>query len=265
MKEVNKDLVEAFQKLYSGRTDVWGSVEGLCNKEAVTLEHYARHLLGETSLGIYPLLDDGTCHFVAIDLDVKNFNQAKGIRDELIGNNIPAYIAASKSKGYHIFCFAATKFSAKEIRLILRYVLNKLNIKAEIFPKQDIVSEVTPYGNYINLLVFGFTRPFLSGDLKEVPLEVVVKRIKYVQQEAIEELLKTIPEEPPLKARKPTGEKERPKKHPPCIDIILKGVTEPGRDEAAFALARYYLGHDYLPDEVLGLLKLWDERNKPPL
>ncbi|GAJ08989.1 unnamed protein product, partial [marine sediment metagenome] len=39
MKEVDKKLIEAFQTLYRGRTDVWGSVEGLCNKETVTPEH----------------------------------------------------------------------------------------------------------------------------------------------------------------------------------------------------------------------------------
>ncbi|GAJ14145.1 unnamed protein product [marine sediment metagenome] len=68
MKQVSKELAEAFQSLYRGRTDVWGSVEGLCNKEAVTPEHYIRHLLGDTSLGIYPLLNDGTCHWAAIDI-----------------------------------------------------------------------------------------------------------------------------------------------------------------------------------------------------
>ncbi|GAI87007.1 unnamed protein product, partial [marine sediment metagenome] len=177
MPEVNKELVEAFQTLFRGRTDVWGSVEGRCNKETVTLEHYARHLLGETSLGIYPLLNDGTCHFFAIDIDEKDFNKALAIRNELRDNSIPVYIAASKSKGFHIFCFALEKFNAKEIRLILRYTLNKLGIKAEMFPKQDEITKVTPFGNYINLPHFGYTRPFLSADLKEVPLEVVVKRI----------------------------------------------------------------------------------------
>ncbi len=262
MKEVSQELAEAFRKLFKGRTDVWGSVGGLCNKEPVTIEHYVRHLLGDVSLGIYPLLDDGTCHFTAIDLDVKDFNKAKQIRETLNSSNIPTYIAESKSKGYHCFCFAYEKFSAKEIRRILHYALNKLKIKAEVFPKQDRITETTPYGNYINLPVFGYTRSFLSMDLKDAPLEIVIKRIKYVQQEAIEQLLKTIPEEPTPKARET---KERTRKHPPCIEAILLGVTEPGRDEAAFALARYYLDQQYLPDEVFGLLRLWDQRNRPPL
>ena len=261
MKEVHKDLVEAFQSLFRGRTDAWGSVGGLCNKETVTLEHYARHLLGETSLGIYPLLDDGTCHFAAIDIDIKDFNLAKSIRDTLNNNNIPTYIAESKSKGYHCYCFSREKFSAKEIRLVLNHVLNQLKIKAEIFPKQDRVDNVTPYGNYINLPCFGYTRPFLTGDLKEVPLETAINRIKYVPQEAINQILKEIPKEPPPKTR----EARQQRKHPPCIDKILEGVEEPGRDEAAFALARYYLDQRYSSDDISELLRVWDTRNKPPL
>jgi len=259
---MQNEAAEAFQSLFRGRVDAWGSVEGKCNKEPVTFEHYSRHLEGEESLGIYPLLDDGTCYFFAIDLDEKDFNKAKAIRQELLSNNIPAYIAESKSKGYHIYSFAFEKFSAKEIRLILHYTLNKLNIKAEVFPKQDKVDNITPYGNYINLPCFGYTRPFLSADLKEISLEIAITRIKYTPQEAIERLLKTIPKEPPPKTK---AGREPPKRHPPCIEAILKGVTEPGRDEAAFALARYYLDQQYLPDEITGLLKLWDQRNRPPI
>lgn len=264
MKEVSREITEAFQSLYKGRNDVWGSVEGLCNKEAVTLEHYHKHLIGEKSLGIYPLLDDGTCHWAAIDIDVKDFKQAKQVRDTLFSGNIPAYIAASKSKGYHCYCFALERFKASEIRSVLNYVLKELGIKAEIFPKQDVISEVTPYGNYINLPVFGATRPFLTTDLKEVPLEIAINKIKYVPQEAIERILEGIPKEPPPKKKEKS--REAPRRHPPCIEAILKGVTEPGRDEAAFALARYYIDElKYLPDDVPGILQEWDKRNKPPI
>lgn len=256
------EIAEAFQSLFRGRTDVWGGIEGIAHKEPVTPKHYERHLKGEISLGIYPLLDDGTCRWAAIDIDVKDFNKAKAVRDALFSGNIPTYIAASKSKGYHCYCFALEVFNASEIRSVLRYVLKELGIKAEIFPKQDKVTEVTPFGNYINLPCCGITRPFLTTDLKEVPIKIAIDKIKYVPQEAIERILRGIPKEPPPK-EKPARKEFR--KHPPCIEAILLGVSEPGRDEAAFALARYYLDQQYSPDDVLGLLKLWDTRNKPPL
>ena len=261
---LSDEICQAFSDLFKGRTDAWGSVEGRCNKEPVTPEHYSRHLKGKESLGIYPLLDDGTCYFFALDIDEKDFNKAKAIRQELLNNNIPVYIAESKSKGYHIYGFALEKFSTKEIRKILHYVLNKLGIKAEIFPKQDKVDAITPYGNYINLPCFGYTRQFLAMDLRNVPLEILINKVKYTPQESIERLLKTISEEPPKK--KVRKQKWTHKDDPPCIKAILKGVDHGKRDESAFALARYYLKElDYEVEEVLEKLVDWDTHNAPPL
>ncbi len=124
---VEQSTLNAFRNLFRGRDDVWGSLHGKSNKEPVTDEHYKAHLNGKTSLGIYPLLDNGTCHFAAIDLDERDFVKAKAIRDGLAEIGIPAYLTASKSKGFHIYCFAAERFKAVEIRRIMQYVLNKLS------------------------------------------------------------------------------------------------------------------------------------------
>ncbi len=260
--EVAQDTIEAFASLFKARSDAWGSVEGLCNKEPVTLDHYERHLRGEASLGLYPLLDDGTCHWFAIDLDEKDFDKAKSIRQELANNYIPTYIAESKRKGYHIYGFAFEPFAAKDIRHIISHILNKLKIKAEIFPKQDTLDEITPLGNYINLPCCGYGRSFITTDLKTVPVESVIERIKTIEPKAIEQMLLTLPVEKPLAPRKVRG---RQKKHPPCIETIAKGVSAGQRDEAAFALARHFLDQQYLPEEVLGLLKTWDVKNTPPV
>ncbi len=258
------ETAEAFQSLFKGRKDARGTEQGGCIREKVTLDHYKKHLLGEESLGIYPLLDDGTCGFFAIDLDEKDFSKAKAIRLELHNIFIPAYIAASRRKGYHIYGFAEKKFKAKEIRHILNTVLNKLAIKAEIFPKQDSVSEQIPLGNYINLPGFGFTRPFLTTDLHEVALDLAISKIKFTPAESLERALRTMPTvvEPELKPKRAAG---RPRKGaPPCVEAMLKGVPAGARDEAAFALARHYFDFQYLPEEVLGLLAVWDAKNNPP-
>ncbi len=195
------NLVASFSSLFAGRTDARGTQEGGCIREKVTPEHYEKHLKGDESLGIYPLLDDSTCYFFAVDLDEKDFNKAKAIRQELNNIFIPSYIACSRRKGYHIYGFAADgHFKAKEIRHVLNSVLNKLAIKAEIFPKQDMVSEQTPLGNYINLPSFGFTRPFLTTNMKEVKLELALSKIKRTPQESIERALQTL-----LKGETPEG------------------------------------------------------------
>jgi len=264
---VDNDTLEVFAGLFQGRTDVWGSVRGRCNKEPVTIENYRQHLAGKTSLGVYPLLDDGSCRFAAIDLDEKNFDKALAIRQELYNLFIPAYIAQSKGKGFHIYVFALEPFKASQIRQVLQGVLTRLNITAEIFPKQDATDEVTPYGNYINLPCFGHTRPFLTKSLNEVAVSDLGTKIKYVPAAAVDKAVALVPKaEAPLKAQAPRKtHKGRSKKAPPCIERILAGVNTPGRDVAAFALARHYLDQLYLPEEVLALLTIWDRSNTPPL
>ena len=205
MREVDRDTIEAFASLFRGRDDAHGYINE-CIYEPVTLEHYLKHLEGEANLGVYFQLDDSTCYFAAIDLDEKNFDKAKAVRDELAKNSIPAYITASKSKGFHIYCFALERFKAVEIRKVLHHLLNKLNIKAEVFPKQDYHQPDDPDGtkhpgSYINLPSFGYTRPFLSGELKEVPLEVALERIKRTPREAVDRLLRTLPKEKPPKEK----------------------------------------------------------------
>ncbi len=258
------DKLEAFYDLFQGRTDARGSIEGGCIREKVTIADYERHLKGEVSLGVYPLLDDGTCHFFAVDLDEKDFEKAKSIRQELSNVFIPAYISNSRRKGYHIYGFAQDKVIAKEIRTILNNILNKLSIKAEIFPKQDNTSEKIPLGNYINLPCFGYQRQFLTIEHKEIPIEKALGKIKRTPQESIDRALRVLPkvvEE--IKPKKVVG---RPKKGaPPCVEAMLQGVGEGARDEAAFALARHYFDFNYLPEEVLSLLMVWDKRNTPPL
>ena len=208
MEEVDAATIEAFASLFRGRDDSHGRVKE-CVHEPVTLEHYEKHLKGEVNLGIYFLLDDSTCHFAAIDLDEKDFSKAKAIFDELTRNLIPAYIAESKSKGFHIYCFALLRFKAVEIRRVLNHLLKKLNIKCEVFPKQDSHQPDDPDGtrhpgSYINLPHFGYTRPFLSGDMEEVPLKVALERMKFVPQEAIDQVIQTLPK---VKPRTPPQEK----------------------------------------------------------
>jgi hypothetical protein len=210
MKEYSRDTIEAFASLFKGRTDARGYINE-CIYESVTLKHYENHLTGEANLGIYFLLDNSTCHFAAIDLDEKNFNQAKAIRDELAKNSIPAYIAESKSKGFHIYCFAQNKFKAVDIRRVLHHILKKLDIKTEVFPKQDYHqpddSDGTKHpGSYINLPSFGYTRPFLSGELKEVPLKIALERIKRVPQEVVDQVLEKLPKEKPKASTKKEAE-----------------------------------------------------------
>ena len=269
--DVSQDALEAFASLFKGRTDARGTMDGGCLKEPVTIQSYQRHLQGDESLGVYPLLDNGTCWFAAVDLDEKDFKKALSIRQELYNAGIPAYISASRKKGYHIYMFSFSPdgpFVAKDIRKILSSVLSHLDIKAEIFPKQDVTSETIPFGNYINLPGFGFVRQFLDTEQHQIPTADAMTKIKGTPAESVARAVRVMPDVKEVTVKPPTGTpRGRPRKKgaPPCIEAILKGVSAGARDEAAFALARHYFDHEYLPEEVLGLLTVWDTRNKPPI
>jgi len=274
-------LSQDFAKLFRGRTDAWGKLEGYCVKEEVTEEHYSRHLEGSVSLGIYPLLDDVTCYFFGIDLDRFSQEEAIKITSEFHRAGIPVYPARRKSKEFHLYGFAWDKFEARKLRRALNFLLDNsptvrevlersgkegLTVEAKIFPKQDELSPQTPLGNYINLPCFGGERPFIDRNGSPVPLDKFLRAIKLIPEEAIEKVLEKVPPaSTPVQAqRRPSSVKKSPR-HPPCIENILKGLKMGNRDEGAFALARHYLDQNYEPDEVEKILLEWDKLNDPPL
>ena len=260
-QDLSQEMVEAFASLFKGRTDCWGEIStptGKCVYETITLQHYRRHLKGETSLGVYFNLDDSTCYSAAIDIDDFSFDKAKAVRAALRSIGIPAYIASSKRNRFHVYLFAEDRFNSREIRRILIHVRDELGIKTskgsplEVFPKQDEhhpddpPSEKHPNGkkypgSYINLPCFGATRPFLAvddnGAPKEVPLEVALEQIKRTPDGVIQEILKTIPEESPKKeTKRPKQEyKERSREfNELAITKLLEGCAflQHCRDEA---------------------------------
>ncbi len=267
----SSETISGFQRLFRGRTDAWGSVTGMSNKELVTEEHYKKHLEAKVSLGIYPLMDDGRCYFAVFDLDTRDWLRAISIQDAYANLRIPAYITLSKSKGYHIWIFSEENepFIAKEVRLLALGIMQKLSLEIEFFPKQDTLDKMVPLGNYINLPGFGVlstlpSRKVLDRNQKEIPFEDFLNTVKRTPRARIPEAIKEVP---PMITQQIIPTKARAKKgqHPPCIESLLKGVGQGARDVAAFALARHYLDQGFLPPEVLGLLLTWDRHNSPPL
>lgn len=161
-------LCEQFRNLFSGREDCWGILKGGCEKENLTDAHYLKHLHGEESLGIFPLLKDGKCNFAIVDFDFKSEDDrenmareyAKKLVDELGNIDIgPCWTEISKSGLKHVWIFFQEPVKAKSIRNLLKSVLTDLGLKVangtvEIFPKQDSLEE-GQVGNYIHLPYFG--------------------------------------------------------------------------------------------------------------
>ncbi len=131
------------------------------NRDLIPLtdEIIYQHLKGEIVIGLYPLLTDETCYFLAIDFDkqewiedIKAFNQV--CRDI----NIPSYTEISRSgNGAHIWFFFTEHIPAKIARelgfSLLSVAMDKrhqigLDSYDRLFPNQDSM----PKGGFGNLI-----------------------------------------------------------------------------------------------------------------
>lgn len=166
-------LVADFATLFQGRLDAHGVGRGgVVRINAVGdpadlwrnawAPLYAEHLRGEgTGLGVFPLLDDGTCHWAAIDLDEPDFEGARFMQTMLPG---VTWLERSRSGNAHVLAFFREPIAAWIPRGLMRIATEAAGKRGvEIFPKQD---RLLPgmLGNYLNLCYHGNERPILVYD-----------------------------------------------------------------------------------------------------
>ena len=121
-----------------------------------------KHLKGEITIGIYPLLPGDLCNFLAIDFDKKTYEKDVSafwnICDEL---NIPVYVEKSRSgNGAHIWIFFEESIPSRIARKMGNILLTKTMEKASLeldsydrlFPNQDTM----PKGGFGNLIALPF-------------------------------------------------------------------------------------------------------------
>lgn len=191
----NEEKVKIFRDIFKGRTDLyakrWTSNKTgksgyspvcrnefsiykcdkpriKCNEcpnrvlEPLTDEIILKHLKGEITIGIYPLLPGDTCNFLAIDFDKKTYEQDViafwSTCDEL---NIPIYVEKSRSgNGAHIWIFLEESMPANVVRKMGNILLTKtmekaslnLNSYDRLFPNQDTM----PKGGFGNLIALPY-------------------------------------------------------------------------------------------------------------
>ena len=121
-----------------------------------------KHLKGEITIGIYPLLPGDLCNFLAIDFDKKTYEKDViafwNICDEL---HIPVYVEKSRSgNGAHIWIFFEESIPARIARKMGNILLTKTMEKASLeldsydrlFPNQDTM----PKGGFGNSIALPF-------------------------------------------------------------------------------------------------------------
>ncbi|WP_078546375.1 TOTE conflict system archaeo-eukaryotic primase domain-containing protein [Litchfieldia alkalitelluris] len=191
--EMIRQRINIFKNLFKGRTDVysvrWESKSGrsgympacenewvpnICEKpnikcSACSHKKYLEltdkvlyeHLSGKKTIGVYPLLKDETCYFLALDFDKKSWKEdASAFYKTCKEYNVPSFIEISRSgNGCHIWIFFDQAIPAVKARKLGSCLLTKtmesryqigLDSYDRMFPNQDILPE-GGFGNLIAL------------------------------------------------------------------------------------------------------------------
>ena len=230
--------VKIFRRLFHGRDDVypirWESQQsgkagyspacanewrrGVCEKPRIkcsecehsvyipVTEHtITRHLKGETTVGVYPLLADDRCYFLAIDFDDDEWREdARAVMQTCALNKLPAALEISRSgNGAHLWLFFASPTPARDARRLGAALISatcartrqlKLSSYDRLFPNQDTMPK-GGFGNLIALPLQKYPRElgrsvFVDSDLQPIPDQwAYLQGIEPLPQERIEAAL----------------------------------------------------------------------------
>lgn len=270
---------KAFAALFRGRTDAWGSLPSKCIHEPVTFVHYERHLRGKVSLGVYPLLDDGTCSWAAADFDQEgsapwhngpdDAAPALSLVDSLnyYGMNTGVCLEKTKHKGWRIWILFSAPVPARDVRRLFRAALEKAGLppSVEVFPKQDRIGKSTPrnqypVGNFVHLPYFGGGPSGARGGrvcvdprtLLATPLDDFLQQIRTFPTDAFPLVLENLP---PVRPKQSVGRGPNE-----IIDVLSRTLMVGERRPTLIKLAGYFR-YRGIPEEVaVALLLPWAER-----
>ncbi len=184
--------IAIFRRLFRGRTDVypirWESkttgksgytpdcanewIHGVCNKPRIKCSDCSHrvlsplsdtiiyeHLAGKQTIGVYPLLADDTCHFLAADFDEAEWKEdALAFVQSCHELGVPVALEISRSgNGAHAWVFFSGSVSARDARRLGAAIIShtcartrqlKLESYDRLFPNQDTM----PKGGFGNLI-----------------------------------------------------------------------------------------------------------------
>jgi len=216
--------IAIFRNLFRGRTDIFANrwqnqrgrsgysvvcdnewVQGVCNKPRIKCLDCAhrqfselndqiiyRHLAGQQVVGLYPLLQDSTCHLLATDFDKGNWqNEVKAMSRACTEYGVPHAVEISRSgNGAHLWIFFDDKVPANKARLLGFGLLDKAmetypNLSFDsydrLFPNQDILPE-GGFGNLIALPLQREARQAGNSSFVDKELNVIEDQWQYLAQ-----------------------------------------------------------------------------------
>jgi superfamily II DNA or RNA helicase len=142
------------------------------------------HLLGKHTVGVYSLLEDDSCTFLAVDFDEAEWqDDARAFVHSCKALGVPAALEISRSgQGAHVWVFFAHKVAARDARRLGTAIIShtcartrqlKLNSYDRLFPNQDTM----PKGGFGNLIALPLQKKpretgcsvFVDTDLRPHP------------------------------------------------------------------------------------------------
>jgi hypothetical protein len=156
-------------------------------------------LRGNITAGIYPLLPDETCHFLAIDFDGAHWqNDISTVRGVCHEFSLPVAIERSRSgNGGHAWFFFANRISAALARkfgtALVTYSMNRrheirFTSYDRMFPNQDTI----PRGGFGNLIALPLQKSVRKNDNSEFVDDCFMS---YVDQWAFLSSIQKLPED----------------------------------------------------------------------
>lgn len=236
--------VERFMALFRGNSRSYGVYMPTARVKMVTVkaefsaEHIRSHLDGEQGIGVVPIMDDATCVFAAIDIDVHGpagspHVDIMAIEQKITRNNIPLVACRSKSGGVHCYLFLREPTDCGRVRVLMARWAGQLGYGgAEIFPKQMTLHKQPgdseqPLGNWINLPYFNAVesdRYAIDGG-RQVTLEYFLELAEGRRTDVSEH---------------EKGTNVDYLDGPPCLEtMVAHKVDEGSRNTAAFQAAVY--------------------------
>jgi hypothetical protein len=212
-----EEKIALFRSLFRGRTDVypvrWESRTsgksgyapacanewraGVCEKPRIKCSDCDKrlliplsdeviygHLAGEHTVGVYPLLEDDCCYFLAVDFDESEWREdARAFMQSCEEMGVPAALEISRSgQGAHAWGFFASRVSARDARRLGTAIIShtcartrqlRLNSYDRLFPNQD----TRPKGGFGNLIALPLQKApretgcsvFVDAELRPYP------------------------------------------------------------------------------------------------
>ena len=296
------DKITLFRSLFCGRNDVyptrWESPTtgksgyspacanewkyGVCPKPRVkcsacdcrellplTDQTVYNHLVGKQTIGIYPLLLDDTCCFLAVDFDDDHWrDDVHAFQESCRESNVPVSIEISRSgQGAHAWIFFSEAVSAREARRLGAALISQtcartrqlsLTSYDRFFPNQDTL----PKGGFGNLIALPLQkRPrengfsiFVDDQLQPFGDQwAYLKSVKKMSAQDVEDVvLRIAGQSHPLDVAFVTAEEEsEPWKRPPRDDKI---VTPLPKSVTLIIADRIFIAKEGLPQPLANRL-----------